>query len=307
MSSKLDAMIIGVEKAGTSALLKHLGKHPDIAVPGKYVSRQTDYGFGQEFSYFLPDSQLRFLDFESYFKSEFGNVPSDVKLFLAKNVGVCYEPKAMEAFKKHNDAAKVIIVLRNPVDRAFSSFWYQRYRGAEKNTNFLDAVRLELESSNVSRHLSYLRKGLYSEQILSARTVFGDSNVVVLLSEKMKTDAEGELAKAFSLIGVPALQEATMDRVNESKSARLNFLSSYLYKESSLKVLARKIFSYETRKNLSLFVSRLNSKSGSNPLMAAAEREMLTTFYAEDVAELSRMLNLDLKVYWKDFQGGERG
>lgn len=303
MNATLDYMIIGVEKAGTSSLLKHLGKHPEIAIPGKYNHQNGDYRFGQEFSYFLPDSRLSSMSFNDYFRCEFGEIPEGVKFCLAKNVGVCFEIEAMRAFKRNNNSAKVIIVLRNPIDRAYSSYWYQRYRGAETRSSFWEAIQPEMEGRHVNRHLSYLNRGLYYDQVIAAFSVFGKGNVKIILTERMKADPSFVADDVFMFIGVSPISES-MDKVNESKTARSKKLASFLYTESFLKRAVRRLFPYEIKKKVLLVLQRINSKPNNNPSLDVSAREMLRRYYQSDIDKLSGIIDCDLSCYWKDFKSG---
>ncbi len=305
MSRTLDYMIIGVEKAGTSSLLKHLGKHPEIAIPGKYKQHDENYRFGQEFSYFLPDSRLSTMSFDEYFKCEFGEIPRGVKLCLAKNVGVCYELEAMKALKRNNDSARVVIVLRNPIDRAYSSYWYQRYRGAESRSFFWDAIEAEMEIGPVNRHLSYLSKGLYYDQVVAAFSIFGEENVKIVLTEEMKADPSRVAESVFMFLGVPPVFES-MDKVNESKTARSKVVAGFLYRESLFKKLVRRILPYELKKRILLALQSINAKPNDNRPLDSSERELLRNYYQDDVNKLGEIIDFDLGAYWKDFQRGSR-
>ena len=128
-ATKIDLMIIGTQKAGTSALLALLQQHPEI---------QTH--FTNEFSYFH-DPTLASTEFESYFHNVYQEL-KDESTVIAKCVGVLEFPKAIEKLNQHNPMAVVSVVLRDPIERAYSAFWFARSRGWEPESSFSKAIRI---------------------------------------------------------------------------------------------------------------------------------------------------------------------
>src|SRR5262245_11979337 len=108
---KIDAMIVGAQKSGTTSLLRYLSQHPMI-----------EAHLPEEFSFFVRDAEYE-LGIESAFTRFFtGTDFSDPKVVVAKNAGMCYNEVALGRLKNHHPGVIVIMVIRNPVDRAWSSY-----------------------------------------------------------------------------------------------------------------------------------------------------------------------------------------
>src|SRR2546430_12580314 len=154
---RLDFIVAGAQKSGTTALHYFLSKHPDITM-----------GDQQE---------IHFFDNEEIFSG-----PVDYELLhryyppLAGSTiaGDCtpvyiYWKPAMERIWKYNPKIKLLIILRNPVDRAFAHWNMQRFKGREP-LDFLQAVEEEKSRAREaaplqSRRYSHVDRGLYAGQI----------------------------------------------------------------------------------------------------------------------------------------------
>lgn len=132
---QIDAIIVGAQKAGTTALSRGLDFHPAV-VTHKHL----------EFSYFVDPAEWRG-SYGRAHRDAFGSLkPEDDKLILAKSVGILWLPDAQERQAEHNHATRMIAILRNPIDRAYSAFLYQKRTGREeKGISFQDAIELASE------------------------------------------------------------------------------------------------------------------------------------------------------------------
>jgi len=113
---------------------------------------------------------------------------------------------------------KLIVMLRNPVDRAYSQFHHERAGGHEKLTSFEEAIgceekRLagELEkvlgdedySSYSHRHFSYLARGIYIDQLPTWMNLFPREQVLILKSEEFYADAEAVFKQTLDFLNLP--------------------------------------------------------------------------------------------------------
>src|SRR5438045_9369325 len=122
-------MSIWSHKAGTSSLLFYLSQHLKLLTHHTY-----------EFVYFFQDD-IYSKGFETAFKNNYdlGGV-NEEKFLLAKNVMVMYDYEALKRLYAHNPNIKIIIVLRNPISRAYSSYWYAKTTGRENAATFEEAI-----------------------------------------------------------------------------------------------------------------------------------------------------------------------
>ena len=152
-------LIIGAQKAGTTSLLRYLEAHPDIFVPDeKEVSVFfDDYHYNKRFEK---------IPYENYFESwqgeKFaGNGPVNLLYFSDQSAKQIY---------KFNTSMKLIAILRNPIDRAYSAYWYFVRNGFEKES-FESALEREkeiLKYSNFEQkaNFTYISHGYYHQQLI---------------------------------------------------------------------------------------------------------------------------------------------
>src|SRR5438445_6058497 len=154
---RLDFILAGAQKSGTTALHYFLSKHPDITM-----------GDQQEMHFFDNDAAfVSHVDYEQLHKHYPLLAPSTIAGDCTPSY-MYYEPAA-ERIWKYNPKIKLLIILRNPIDRAFAHWNMQRFRRREP-LDFLEAVKEENKRANEveplqSRRYSYVDRGFYAEQL----------------------------------------------------------------------------------------------------------------------------------------------
>lgn len=128
MDYRFDAMIARAERAGTTSLGLCLGIHSRILWHLGLDARSPRIGLDA-----FPSGASEEPDrLAREFRAAFPRDPRSGDFVLAKSVSLLHEPDASRRLRRHNPNCRLVISLRNPVDRAYSSYWYQRYRGAER-------------------------------------------------------------------------------------------------------------------------------------------------------------------------------
>ncbi|MFB6216670.1 MAG: sulfotransferase domain-containing protein, partial [Candidatus Aenigmatarchaeota archaeon] len=128
-----NVFIVGFQKSGTSSLSYYVGQHPCIR---GHKSR--------EMSYFVSDREYK-REFSSVFQEYYPDGVDQEQLVLAKSVDVAYVEKAAQRLKEHSPDCKIVMVLRDPVDRAYSAYWHMRREGWETKETFEKALDAEEE------------------------------------------------------------------------------------------------------------------------------------------------------------------
>ena len=191
---KIDAFIIGVQKAGTTYLKYLLSQHPDI-----------DAQYTQEFSFFHEPHYSSKKNINSWIKEHFGNNLNTNNHKLAKNVGVFSSVSALKRIKIHNPEIKIIIVLRHPVDRVISAYYYCLSRGLELNKNFSKAIRENnrYEDDQVRyRSCNYIDLSNYSKHLKNIYKIFKKENVIVINFEMLKSNPKSSVSTIFKFMGL---------------------------------------------------------------------------------------------------------
>jgi hypothetical protein len=207
-----DFLIIGAQKSGTTSLYHYLVAHPSIA-PAKAKGVhyfEEHYGKG-----------IR------WYRSRF---PVDVNERLTGEATPEYlfYPHVPERVARDLPAVRLIALLRNPIDRAYSHYQHERALGAE-TLSFPDALaaeddrlRGELERaygdpeylSHALLHHSYRSRGLYADQLRRWLGVVPRERILILGSERLFDDPAGVTDEALSFLGLTTMQGRTFPKMN---------------------------------------------------------------------------------------------
>jgi Sulfotransferase domain len=195
---RLDFIVPGAQKSGTTALHYFLSKHPQIALPDR--------------------QELHFFDDEEIFARQ----PVDYDLLHRKfplvgrstiigevTPSYLYWKPAMERIRNYNPAIKLIILLRNPIDRAFAHWNMQRFKDWEP-LDFLDALneeprRIAQPLSVESRRFAYIDRGFYSAQLKSVFNYFPPKQLHVVKFDNFRDRKQETLDLIFGFLGVKRL------------------------------------------------------------------------------------------------------
>jgi hypothetical protein len=189
---RVDFVIGGTQKGGTSALDSFLRKHPEICMP---TTRK-------ELHFFDREEENR--DYEQY-HANFNPQPQQRVIGEASPIYMYWET-APDRISKYNPRMKWILALRNPVERAFSAWNMETKRGKEK-LSFAEAIEKEPERCREAlplqhRVYSYIDRGFYAHQVRRLFNIFGQQNVLVLLSEELRNAHQKTLRRVFEFLEV---------------------------------------------------------------------------------------------------------
>jgi len=220
-AAKLDFIIAGAQKAGTSALADLLDGHPKIKMPHKDELHRTI----QPARHFFDDEE-RFARTEIDYTSLQRGCARKGKATL---LGSCtpiyiYWRPAMERIWNYNNQLKLLILLRNPADRAFSHWNMQRDRGLE-NLDFLAAVQEEKNRARQAvpfqlRKFSYVDRGFYAEQIERVFRYFPREQVHAIKFEHFRRNARQALDSVCNSLGVEPLKNLNNVETGSTPYAR---------------------------------------------------------------------------------------
>jgi len=202
---RLDFIVAGAQKSGTTALHYFLRKHPQIGLPDR-----------QELHFFDDDEifSRQTVDYEllhRHFRKRPVRLPP-VRLGLAGEVtpSYLYWKPAMERIWNYNRQIKLVILLRNPIDRAFAHWNMQRFKDREP-LGFLDALkeeprRIAQPLTIESRRFAYVDRGFYSRQLDRVFKFFPREQVHIVKFEDFRDRKQETLAGIFEFLGVKSLR-----------------------------------------------------------------------------------------------------
>jgi sulfotransferase family protein len=207
--NRVDFIVGGVQKAGTTALHDFLRQHPHVA-----LSRDQALHFFDKEEHFLSPPDYRILH---------GNFKPGWRWRIAGEVTAdyLYYPRALERIADYNPQMKLIVSLRNPTERAFSQWNMRRDKGQEP-LEFLDALKRDQEIGiwKRPRGNGYIARSLYSPRLERVFGVFPREQVLVLKYEEFRRDPSPMLNRLFDFLGVQKLQRFKNKRRNVGSYSR---------------------------------------------------------------------------------------
>ncbi len=211
-------LIIGSQKAGTTSLYHVLRKHPEIYMPD---TKEVNY-------FFYENKYSKGIE---YYKNYFSNVPQSVQVVGEASPGYICHPLVPERIKRDlPDIEKLIVTVRNPVDRAFSQFT-DNLRHLEAELTFDEAFDTAMNEVFEPGKLGYFSRGTYIQYIEKYVQLFGRDRLLVLVFEDLKTDPVSFYGKCFEFLGVdPEFQCPEMDRKFNASNIWSNPVYSWFFK-----------------------------------------------------------------------------
>ena len=176
-------LIAGTVRSGTTSLHRALRRHPEVFAPGEkelhFFDRQFDRGVG-------------------WYESLFAEAPGTGPVGEA-TPNYVYDDHAVERMAGVLPDARVVVLLRDPVERAYSQYWMQRSAHHE-TLDFADAVATEAErlaspDPNARAYYSYVDRGRYVGQLQRLRAYYPAEQTLVVLYEDLTRPARGDVPR----------------------------------------------------------------------------------------------------------------
>lgn len=217
-----DYLIIGAQKAGTSSLYRYLNEHPAVAAAA-----------GKEVHYF----DWHYRRGERWYRAHFPSA-AHRRVFQARtglrlvtgeaSPYYLFHPHTPKRVKALVPDVKLIVLLRDPVERAVSAYHHQVRAGTE-SLSLSDALdqeparlggeidrlgRDEMYRSPVHRRFSYMARGVYVDQLVEWFRHFAREQVLVIRSEDFFDEPAGVVSAVFAFLGLPGSQPREYRRFN---------------------------------------------------------------------------------------------
>jgi|694.fasta_scaffold111261_3 hypothetical protein len=194
---KIDFIVIGTQKAGTTSMIYHMNQHPDI------------FMFKDEIHFF--DSTTFNKNYQIYHNKFIGK--NQKKIIGEKTPSYSYLQFAIDRIYEYNPEIKLIFILRNPIKRAFSE-WNMYKTNFNFKKDFKQSI-IEIENVKLNEIKSNgywaLQRGYYFEQIDYILTKFNKENLFIGIYEDIKKDSLLFYNKMFNFLGLENLSSLNFD------------------------------------------------------------------------------------------------
>lgn len=199
-----DFIVLGVQKGGTTSLYRYICEHPQIE-PAllKEVQYYTNH-FAKGKSWYRSNFPYR-----SELRARNAITGEATPYYI-------FHPHALERIRQTAPNAKLLIMLRNPIDRAMSHYHFEVRLGLEdlplKEALQQEEARIEADYQRMltdksyvgfaHQHYSYKQRGIYIDQIKPYYDVFGPDQILLLQSEEFFDDTARVMAEVYAFLGV---------------------------------------------------------------------------------------------------------
>ena len=302
MIHKPNFLIVGAAKSGSTSLYQYLSQHPEVFMP---VNKEPNYfvaEYQQKMSKDSPNYKRSInrmvFNKENYYEL-FQGANLNEKAIGEATVTYLYKYNyAIPRIKEELGNLKIIIILRNPILRAFSQYSYIYELGFEKLC-FEDALIEEKErlNKNWASTFAYVDQGMFYEQVKAYKKEF--KNVHVLLLEDLIKNENKEMSKVFNFLSVDSSFEiVNAEKFNTSGVPKYDILNSFIVHDNFAKKVLKKLLPNGVLRKLNARARSWNQ--GDKLQLSEHQKARLVEVYREDINKLSVLIDKDLS-HWLTF------
>lgn len=296
---KPNFIIAGFPKCGTTSLFHYLKQHPEIFMP----KQKELHFFTQPQIFKLNKGPKDKVVKQPHIKSEkeylelFKSVKDEVAVGDASPSYINY-PENFGMIKQYLNDPKVIVIVRDPIDRAYSNYLHLK-RELRETMDFFSALKNEdnRREESYSDFWYYRFNSTYYKKILMAKKTF--SNVLVLTAEEFKRNPEITLKKVYSFLGVKLIvkKQALETKFNVGGYYKKNLITSLLFQPSRFKNALKKII--KPTRGIKMLVSRFSRLFQiKQPSIDQDSLNYLKKHFSKEINNLKKM-NIDVSKWRK--------
>jgi hypothetical protein len=298
-------LILGAQKAGTTALFYALSKHPEIfASKNKEPSFFTDSSEALAAAAGPGDEDTRMMDSLEDYEALFAETGDAVARGEA-STSYLYDFGAPERIRRLLPGAKLIAILRNPVERAYSNFLYLVREGREPLHDFRAALAEEgkRREEGWATTWRYLDKGLYAAQIERYFAQFDRDQLRCYLYEEYDEDPQATVTDVYRFLGVDdSFSQDLSVRLNVSGLPKSKRLQSVSRRSRRLKWMVDPILPDRLRNGM----LKAQNTNLSRPPLPPDLRAELTEACRSDIERVGELTGLDVSRWLEIEPGGAK-
>ena len=295
--------IVGAPKCGTTALYTYLSQHPQVFMPP----------YKKEPHYFASDLNRNprivkthewIINSEEYL-ALFEQADNAVAVGEASVLYLYSETAANEIYR-FNPHAKIIIMLRHPVEMTYSLHQQRVYNMVEKTKSFEKALELEkkqgLEGNDLPpdelKFFRYWEIALYSRQVKRFLNTFPRNQIHLILYEEFKYDTVRIYRETLEFLNVDETFQTEFAVINKGKILHSQLAQKIIKARPNLIIKPlHAIMPKWMRHQLAMLLINLNIKNIERPPLTPGLRANLISFFKNDILELSALIDRDLSMW----------
>jgi len=282
---KVGVFIVGAPKAGTTSLFHYFDAHPEIKMSSE---KEPDFFSDKELleqGLYYGGSRIDTL--EKYNKLFFER--KEEKMLGEGSVSYLFYSEVPIRIKEYNPKSKIIIMLRNPIERAYSHYLMD-YRLGLTSESF-ESEFYKKEGLNFQQ---YFLLGNYSSQIKRYLDVFGNENIHIVWYSDFKKNSEKEVKEVFNFIGVNSSFKIDFETIHNSFTMPKNNFIRMIYSV----VWLRKFLTFMFPSKLLKLVRGTLFRKGDKPKLQESLKKEIQLYYQNDIQQVEQILSVNLET-WK--------
>lgn len=292
--------IVGAAKSGTTSLYAYLSKHPEVFLPKQKELHYFSYDDLKQRASGPGDRQVI---------SKLCSTERDYLRMYEGSDGFLAVGDVSPSYLFHTNAAarirsvannpKIVIILRNPADKAYSQYLHLKRNGRER-LSFEAALRNEQQraAKGWGDMFLYVSSGMYYSQVKTYLDVFGSNNVLIMLFEQFCSDTAAEMLRLCDFLGIDRTCDLRTSEVHNQGGGiqRFGFLGSAIMASSVLRRLFEASIPERSRYRLIKVLKEVLLLKA--PKLSRSTRGLIIEGASEDVRRLERLIGC--KTGWLD-------
>ncbi len=295
----LTFFLVGAARSGTTSLQQYIRQHPDAFLPA-VKSRHFAIKHLEGMWAGPGDGELRrnSATTASEFAALYHEYAGETQVGDAAGLYLYTAGVAEELADRYSEA-RIVAILRNPVERAFSAYNIMRRRGLEPIETFADALDVEADriASGWSFAWHYTRAGRYGEQLARYFSAFPREQILVLKYDDLQRDPLATTQHVYRFLGLdPGFGPDTRTIHNPSGASRIPALDRIVLHPGVVRKIARRMLPRRVRQAVarSRALTSAVSTNLRKPELSQMDRKTLSEVFRRDIESAQQLSRLDL-------------
>ena len=278
---KVDFFIVGAPKAGTTSLYHYLSEHPQVEMSSqKEPDYFSDKAIHEQGMYYAKNRVNTLDKYESLF------VQKESVVYGEASVSYLFYENVAEDIKKYNPNAKIIIMLRNPIERAFSHYLMDYRLGliSDSFENVLAKI-----SKHKNAHLfyqQYIEVSKYSKQIQRYLDFFEKDSILFIDYEDFKINVSKTVDQVYNFLHISTEFAADINTKHNTFTMPKNKVIRLIYSFVFLRKILTFLFPIYLVKNIRVLLF----KSDKKPELLKETRSLLSIIFNDDIKKMEEVL-----------------
>ena len=297
---KPNFIIAGFPKCGTTSLHHYLNEHPEIYMPTQKELHFFTYNILSKLNNGPKDRIVKKtqIDSSEQYLGFYKNVKNETAVGDASPSYINY-PDQFQEIKEYLNDPKLIILLRDPINRAYSNYLHLK-REQRERLSFKEAVKIEDErkKNKYSDFWYYKFNSTYYQKIIKAKEIFSD--VLILTSEELSNKNEVTMKKVYKFLDVDHnfKPKKKLKKFNEGGYYKKNLFTKIIFQPSTIRNTIKKFI--KPTPFLKILLARTASLFSASPEKIDKETMTYLKIYFRDEVIKIKSLKIDISS-WRDY------